>query len=590
MNPKAQPGWIKIAIPTFFLLISVLYTYPLVFLGPLQLYGLDGDIDTGLHRLWCLYQNRDWFFLIRHWDQLNAPWGWNNQWPPQRFFDCVGGLLSGWLGPVLASNWLVAAAFPLSGWFFFLLAFELTGSIGGSLLGGFLFMFSPWHFSKACIYPEMAAIQWVPLYGLALVRFYRKPGITTAIWAGMAFFLLFNYSFVIGFMAGFGSALMFLFWARAYYLKSEERKTNFTPLGVFILFHVLSVLPALWDQWVYRDRMNLGDQFTRFPQWTDFIQGTERWYYFFLPTYYHPLWGDKVNAWMLSLKPPTCINDDVVNPGYVAWLMALIGVWMIWKNRELLDRKVWIAIVGLGVVSGLLCLNPAFGKVIIPWLNVPLYCLFPTFRVYARFGLLVSLSFCLLSALAFSRFSSRTPWKGPALLVILFLLAGFELYCPTSHRIYDMRKVPPEYIWLKDQPGNFIAAEYPICLPRFEYEPLYLLWQTYHGKRLFNLDFPRKDPESVESRLRQKMSDFTSPLTVRLLRDFGIRYILAHKINYLLDQHPERDPAPQLALFHFPAKIPGLRLVEEWNTVSIYEVLPMDVKKVENQVHAKHRD
>lgn len=450
----------------------------------------------------------------------------------------------------------------------------MTGSVGGSLLGGFLYMFSPWHFSKAGAYPEMAAIQWVPLYGLALYLFFKKPVITTAFWAGLAYIALFNFSFVIGFMAGLGSAFLTLFWLREKYYKKEIKKISSAVLAFFIATHVIAIIPAIWDQWIFRDRMNIMDMFTRAPKWIYFNLGTDRWFHFFIPTYYHPLWGARVHEWMGRLKPYTWFIDDIVNPGYVAWLLALLAFWAIWKNRALRDRKVWIAVAWLGAGSGLLCLNPIFGKIIVPWPNLLFYCLFPTFRFYARFGLLVSLSFCLLSAFAYSYYSPSIHWKRWALLALLLTAGGFELYCPTSSRIYDVRKIPPEYVWLKNQLGNFIVAEYPIDAQRYEFEPFYLLWQTYHGKRLFNLDFQKENQDSVEARLRRKMSDFTSPWTVRLLQNLGIRYILAHKVYYLVDQQPDRDPAPQLALFHFPSRIPGLRLVEEWNTVSIYEVLP----------------
>lgn len=552
MNLDGRSARVKIAVPLFYLLVSILYTYPLFFLGPFRIYGLDSDIEFSLHRFWCLFQNHDWLFLNRHWDQLNAPWGWDTQFPPQRFFDCMGGFLAKNLSPITSSNWMIAYTFPLSGWFFYLLAYEMTGSVGGSLLGGFLYMFSPWHFSKAGAYIEMAAIQWVPLYGLALYRYYKKPGRFTALWAGAAFFILFNFSFVIGFMAGLGSAVLTLFWVRDYYFK-RGFKTTTASFWLFIFLHVIAIIPALWDQWVFRDRMTLVDHFTRVPKLIDFNLGTDSWIHFFIPTYYHPLWGAWVHEWMGHLKPYTWYIDDIVNPGYVAWLMALAAIWIIWKDRGITDRKIWFSVIWMGVGAGLMCLNPIFGKIILPWPNLLLYCLFPVFRFYARFGLLVSLCFCLLAALTCSYISPASLWKRCALLAVLFAAAGFELYCPTSSRIYDVSKIPPEYEWLKNQPGHFIIAEYPISTQKYEFEPFYLLWQTYHGKRLFNLDFPYKNPQSVESRLRRNMRDFTSPLTVRLLQDFGIRYILAHKAYFLVDQQPDRILSCNSPNFIFPA-------------------------------------
>src|SRR5581483_6643540 len=115
----------------FFLLISILFTYPLFFLGPHRIYGLQEDITRYLHLFWCIQQNEDWFFQHRHYPQLNAPWGWDVQNTAQRFYWWLGAAYSDWVSPWTFNNWVIALSFPLSGYFFFRLAFELTGSFWG---------------------------------------------------------------------------------------------------------------------------------------------------------------------------------------------------------------------------------------------------------------------------------------------------------------------------------------------------------------------------------------------------------------------------------------------------------------------------
>ena len=86
-----------------------------------------------------------------------------------------GGLLATAVGGPAAFEWMLLVHFWLAGWFAFLFARELTGSVGGALLAGLAWSFGPFHFYYL---PQMnvATTELLPLAGFLLVRVYREPG------------------------------------------------------------------------------------------------------------------------------------------------------------------------------------------------------------------------------------------------------------------------------------------------------------------------------------------------------------------------------------------------------------------------------
>src|SRR5208283_4447509 len=95
---------------------------------------------------------------------------------------------------------------------------------------------------------------------------------------------------------------------------------------------------------------------------TNLVTGTVRPWHFFLPTYYHPLWGDLVRRIMVQLKPGTWIFDEVVNPGFVCWGSAFFMIWRLIGDGKLKEKKPQIVVLGLSLFSCWLCLRPFWGK------------------------------------------------------------------------------------------------------------------------------------------------------------------------------------------------------------------------------------
>ncbi len=76
-------------------------------------------------------------------------------------------------GAVFAYNFAALAAPPLAAWTAFLLARRLTGNVPASLVGGFLFGFSPYVISQSVSHLNLSCVFLIPLAGLLAVRFFE---------------------------------------------------------------------------------------------------------------------------------------------------------------------------------------------------------------------------------------------------------------------------------------------------------------------------------------------------------------------------------------------------------------------------------
>jgi len=479
--------------------------------------------------------------------------------------------LSKWVDPFSTTNVIVAASFPLSAFFFYLLARDLTGSRTTAILGGFLFAFSPWHFAKAEAYTEMATIQWVALYGWCVFRYLRSPRLGTALMAGAAFCILLNFSYVLVTMSALFSAPFLLAG-----VIRDGRDGRWSTLVGLVSSHLLS---ASWfiEEWL-RIRSERAYPMAAFLREVDVVslkKGTVGVIHFFLPTYWHPLWGKSTREYYEALKPATWLLDDVVNPGYVAWGLCVLAGMVLIKCHRKDRRNGWILVLG-AVFAALLCLNPVHGGVVWPLPNAFFHHLVPAFRFLSRFGLMVSFFICLFACWGFAKWTLS--WDGrrrAGLALVLMMLAGFELYRPTRGNLLDARKVPPVYDWLKARADRDAIAEYPLTPKNRQFEPAYLFWQIYHGRPLVNADYPNVEGADF----RATVGEFGTAATVEALRKRRIRYMIIHKYNYIADWFPGRNPHEGNVRMTLPSRLPGARLAAEWDDAGVYEIEAASARK-----------
>ena len=192
-----------------------------------------------------------------------------------------------WLGadPVVISNTLLVAAFPLTGLGFFFAAWRLTGDLRAAFVAGLMGGLYPFHFEHYS-HLEMQYFMWVPLAIVALLRFLADPRRSTALvfatlvaaqWLSSLYFGVMLLTFLVPFAAlvctGWrlrpsvamvrhaalaGVAMLVpIAIVTAPYLASRDARGD-RPIGV-----ILQYSAAPWDYLTPHERSGYADMFGR---------------------------------------------------------------------------------------------------------------------------------------------------------------------------------------------------------------------------------------------------------------------------------------------------------------------------------------
>ncbi len=166
-----------------YLLIFCIYTYPLLLDFSTHFFADQGD---GLQNVWNIW------WVHKAVTQLHQlPWQTSYLHYPNGvsllgstlnpFNGFVGIVLLPFLTLVETHNVIVIFSFVLGGVTTFWLAYYLTGSYWSSILAGFIFTFSNYHFAHAEGHLQLVSLEWIPLFVLCWYVVLTKPGILMAI-------------------------------------------------------------------------------------------------------------------------------------------------------------------------------------------------------------------------------------------------------------------------------------------------------------------------------------------------------------------------------------------------------------------------
>jgi hypothetical protein len=163
----------------------------------------------------------------------------------------LGILLQPWLGLVRTHNVIVVFAFVVGAYAAFRLALHVTERYVGSLIAGFVFGFSSFHFAHAIGHLNLVSLEWIPLFFLAWLRLFERPSLARGAQAALALFLVLLCDHYYFLYCVLGGALLLLvqmvqrrdllFWLRPPFIG---------PMASFVAVSVFSsgalVVPLLW--------------------------------------------------------------------------------------------------------------------------------------------------------------------------------------------------------------------------------------------------------------------------------------------------------------------------------------------------------
>jgi hypothetical protein len=161
--------------------------------------------------------------------------------------------------------------------------------------------------------------------------------------------------------------------------------------------------------------------------------------------------------------------------------------------------------------------------------------------------------------------------------IICCCLVLFEFWNWPPYKVIDLSKVPDVYYWLKNQPGDFAIAEYPLDTEGAN--ELYKFYQTKHEKKIIN----GTTPGTYANRIANTIVNLSKPRTAEVLKWMGVKYVIVHRDDYL-----KSELIDQLTELGKIAKNPGLKFVQSFpgqncpdkSIMCIQETGPIDVYSI----------
>lgn len=385
------------------------------------------------------------------------------------------------VSPLTAYNVAMLLGYTMCGFFAYLLACEVTGSVWGAIAAGIFYAFLPYRFTHA---PHVQYV-WagtMPLLLFALLRYARKPDWQHAIWFGAAF--LWN---------GLSNVHFFLFGSVAIVMTMAMLRPPLARIAVTGAIAMLVLAPFLYP---YHAASKL--------------YGMER------------SWDETMGHsampgdWLLdnfSKRPYPTHSDPTVDPerwlfpGALALCLAVVAfASRAWKPLTLAWSWVLLGFIGS------LGLRTFFYRFLFNYVPG-----FRAIRVAARWALISHVGLALLVAIAVATITRRARWAG--LVIALAFLA--ELTVPVRWYMAPTDIRPVDRWAASARPHAIIE------LPMLEHDTEYavMLRATVHHRPVVNGVSGFDPPEYVRIvNLAQRWSDDLVPELARI----GVTHVVVH--------------------------------------------------------------
>jgi hypothetical protein len=208
------------------------------------------DSGDGLQNVWNmwwinhavtgLHQN-PWFTSLLHF-----PWGVTLLGQTLNPFNgFVGIALQGLFGLSLnqAFNIMIIFSFVMGGLSAFWLCYYFSRSYVSSLVGGFIFTFSSYHFAHAIGHMQLVSLEWIPLFILLWWRLLVKPSYLLAAGTSATLFLVLfcDYYYFLYSLITAAFILIYLYWKKE--LAPLKSKKTYLPLACFGVLALLIIAP-----------------------------------------------------------------------------------------------------------------------------------------------------------------------------------------------------------------------------------------------------------------------------------------------------------------------------------------------------------
>ncbi|MDE1869393.1 MAG: glycosyltransferase family 39 protein [Candidatus Micrarchaeota archaeon] len=379
---------------------------------------------------------------------------------------------------VFSYNIMLFLAFMLSGFFMFLLAEYLVKNRHAAIIAGLIFAFAPMHMAQALSgHLNWTNVEFLPLFILFFFKMINEKKLLYSLGAAVSFvFMLFMGDPEQGII----TVVLVFFMLLVYLIRSSLRKEILNKQfgiafgGMIVLILVvgspflIQVAPAITNGQLSQAASALND-----------VNHNMLWSMpvisFLAPSLYNNLFSWLSNSYIsiYSVDP----TERVAYLGYVALVLALIGIWHDYKKQKLANTLVWVV---AAIIFGWLSLGPYVQLGNLQASSIPgiylIYAAIPFFNIIrepARFDMILTLALAILAAYGFhsliegkkakNTHSAQSEKYLAAILSVLILIeyAGIPLTSGYLGTFYTTTTIPPAYAQLGTVPGNFSVLMLP---------------------------------------------------------------------------------------------------------------------------------
>ena len=512
-----------------YILLSMAMTWPVV--AQLGQQPVGGHVDQWTH-LWTF-----------HWIKQALLNGTNPLYSQDIFYPVGVSLVThniAWLnillwlplqavvGETAAYNTLFLAIFALNGLTLYLFAYELTGSRLAAFIGGLIFAFWPYTLAHHD-HPNMIFVSWLPLVLLYLRRAIISRERRDVWWAAL-FMALTGWARLH--LLIMGSILIGLY--ALYQLASNYSRHTLWRLVAIGLLSALFILPSaaplIISQLISENPEDifLDEQST---QQSDLLT-------YFVPSYYHPLWGQGWLATLTDLYPePERFIPRPPFLGCTTLLLLLSALVMGWRQGWFWGlTAVLIIFIALG--PELRFNGQLFPQVPMPYRLIEDIYFIRLLRQPSRFNIVLGLPIAILAAQGLQLWLERLKTQRQAAIVttLIAIVILFEYTAvPYPQTTYT---TPAWFQQLADQPDDFAILNLPIQL--FGDDKRHMFDQVTHGKAIVNGKVARVPREALAflnstpflQGLQRNIVDFNEVAVTQQLRplaEANVRYLVLHK-------------------------------------------------------------
>jgi hypothetical protein len=556
-----------------FSILTVLFTYPVAFNMRTSFYGYPGDVFGAIWYLWWIkYAILDLGVSPIYTEMIGAPEGiYLPLFTPA--IPLLSIPLTYLVDEVFAYNSLILLSFVLSGMGMYLLVYHLLKDRHASLVAGIIFAFSPYHIAHSMDHLTLAQTQWIPFTILYMLKLDENRKKKNAFLFGVFLTLT---VFTDAYYALFTVLLVFFYVIYRIYSIGSDRvrilRRGFNAGNVklgLIIFLIPSIGFFLVYQFLIEPVIVSSTEMVPHRDIYELLVYSAKPWDFFLPPVYHPVFGKYVKEFVLSHLYGSNPIEQVLYVGYVPLALSVYAVYRFWRNRESEEHRTVVLFTLFGLFA-LSFMPPAYLPIFdlkIPFsLSYLLYQFTQSFRVMARFDVLVMISVAVLAGVSLKHLMQRG--RKLVLLSLVVLIILFE-YAPIPSNIAEIKRpeqnfpfeqhrysfhttiidVPSVYLWLANQNEDFTIIEYPLVTGASKEEIVhyrYLFYQRVHKKKLVN---------GASLKIFKEIANLSSPATVERLQEFGVRYVIIHE-----------------DLGRFENISSKLEFVKSFGSVSVYEI------------------